>query len=142
MTRQHWWIAAALALLVVGGIAIATVLTYVPDSPVPAATPTPAHSEDGTMTGRVTVTGEITEISEPAADGSVLLRRVGVGYLPIIFAEGVRKPGFNATLVLAVPESLAEEAADSSDAAEVFAQLIAFTLAHEEPLVVVEVVRP
>ena len=88
------------------------------------------------MTGRVTVSGQITEISEPAADGSVLLRQVGVGYLPIIFADGVTQPGFGATLVLAVPEQLAS----ANDDPTLFAQLIDYTMTTGEPLVVVEVV--
>jgi len=139
MTRQHWWVVAILAVLAVGGTALASVLTYVPDEPATSSSPTPQSdndNEDDAMTGRVTVSGQITEISEPAADGSVLLRQVGVGYLPIIFADGVTQPGFGATLVLAVPEQLAL----ANDDATLFAQLIDYTMTTGEPLVVVEVV--
>jgi len=139
MTRQHWWVVAILAVLAVGGTALASVLTYVPDEPATSSSPTPQSDnddEDDAMTGRVTVSGQITEISEPAADGSVLLRQVGVGYLPIIFADGVTQPGFGATLVLAVPEQLVS----ANDDPTLFAQLIDYTMTTGEPLVVVEVV--
>ena len=139
MTRQHWWVVAILAVLAVGGTFLASVLTYVPDEPAPVVTATPEgnnDNEDEAMTGRVTVSGQITEISEPAADGSVLLRQVGAGYLPIIFAYGVTKPGFGATLVLAVPEKLAL----ADDDPTLFSQLIDYTMTTGEPLLVVEVV--
>jgi len=146
MTRQHWWVVAILAVLAVGGTFLASVLTYVPDEPAASSPPTAAPtarptdlppSEEPAMNGRVTVSGQITDISEPSADGSVLLRHVGIGYLPIIFADGVSNPGFGATLVLAVPEEF--EAV--SDEAELFAQLIDFTMTDGAPLLVVEVVN-
>lgn len=137
MTRAHWWIAATLALLLLVGIGVAAMVTYEPSRPVPTPTPSPVTSTPAVLTGRVTISGQITELSSKPTDGFYLLHVSGEGYLSIMISDPALRGPFAATVTLAVPDSFV--AAD--DPAELFAQLEAYTLETGEALEVVAVER-
>ena len=137
MTRQHWWIAAALALLLLVGIGVAAVVTYEPSQPEPTRSPSPATSTPAALPGRATIAGQITELSSKPTDGFLLLHVPGLGYLSIMISDPALRGPFAATVTVAVPESFDA----SEDPVELFRQLEAYTMETGEALEVVDVVR-
>ena len=139
MTRQHWWIAAALALLLLVGIGVAAVVTYEPGNPAVSNTPTAQTAEprdpatEGTT--RVTISGTLTPLSTSNTPGFFLLRVVGEGYLPVQMGDLQADPGFGVTLTLEAPG----EFVPAGDQAERFAQLREIATTTGEAFTVVEV---
>jgi len=141
MTRQHWWVVAILAVLAVGGTALASVLTYVPDEPATSSSPTPSPTEQGDpvaeATTVVTIGGTLTALSTSNTPGFFLLRVMGEGYLPVQMGDLETKPGFGVTLTLEVPG----EFVPADDRAELFAQLRDIAQTTEAPFTVLEVAQ-
>jgi len=145
MTRQHWWVVAILAVLAVGGTAIAAVATYVPGEP--ATSNAPVTSDDHTespapggepevaeeLTGRVEVGGTVTALSSGTDDGFYLLRVIGEGYLPISVPASIPDAVLARGVVIAVPAGFTAP----SDTAELFAALAKLAEQSGEPLSVV-----
>jgi hypothetical protein len=62
------------------------------------------------LTGRATISGVVTKLSNGGGEGFFLLRVVGKGYLPIHIGDSLEMPGLGQSLIVSVPENF-----DSSD---------------------------
>jgi hypothetical protein len=112
MTRAHWWIVGALALALGLGIAVASVVTYVPDEPEPTLAPIdPPRSDEGGTT--VSIGGELTELSDGGSDGFFLLHVTGKGYLPVHVPRELGRVGPGQAIMVAVPSDF--DAPDDRD---------------------------